>query len=50
MLKILADRNPPAHLLLGPDAVKLVTEKFDALKAEIDIYRELSISTEFDAA
>jgi NAD(P)-dependent dehydrogenase (short-subunit alcohol dehydrogenase family) len=49
MLTILADPNPPAHLLLGPDAVKLVEEKLDALKAEIEAYRSLSISTDFDA-
>jgi NAD(P)-dependent dehydrogenase (short-subunit alcohol dehydrogenase family) len=49
MLKILADPNPPAHLLLGQDAVKLVTEKLDALKAEIETYRELSMSTDFDS-
>ncbi len=48
MLKILADPNPPAHLLLGPDAVKLVTEKLDALKAEIEAWRDLSESTDFD--
>jgi NAD(P)-dependent dehydrogenase (short-subunit alcohol dehydrogenase family) len=49
MLTILADPNPPAHLLLGPDAVKLVEEKLDALKAEIEAYRSLSTSTDFDA-
>ncbi|AEU35205.1 oxidoreductase [Granulicella mallensis] len=49
MLTILADPNPPAHLLLGPDAVKLVEEKLDSLKAEIEAYRSLSISTDFDA-
>jgi NAD(P)-dependent dehydrogenase (short-subunit alcohol dehydrogenase family) len=49
MLTILADPNPPAHLLLGLDAVKLVEEKLDALKAEIEAYRSLSISTDFDA-
>ncbi len=48
MLKILGDQNPPAHLLLGPDAVKLVTEKLDALKAEIEAWRDLSVSTDFD--
>jgi NAD(P)-dependent dehydrogenase (short-subunit alcohol dehydrogenase family) len=49
MLTILADPNPPAHLLLGPDAVKLVEEKLNALKAEIEAYRSLSVSTDFDA-
>jgi NAD(P)-dependent dehydrogenase (short-subunit alcohol dehydrogenase family) len=50
MLTILADPNPPAHLLLGPDAVKLIEEKLDALRAEINAYRSLSMSTDFDVA
>jgi NAD(P)-dependent dehydrogenase (short-subunit alcohol dehydrogenase family) len=47
MLSILDNPNPPAHLLLGTDAVKLVEEKLAALKAEIDAYRLLSTSTDF---
>jgi NAD(P)-dependent dehydrogenase (short-subunit alcohol dehydrogenase family) len=48
MLRIIDDDNPPAHRLLGPDAVRLVTEKFTAHLAEIEAWRELSISTDFD--
>ncbi|WP_263358118.1 oxidoreductase [Acidicapsa ligni] len=48
MLTIIAYPNPPAHLLLGPDAVKFVIDKLDALKAEIEAWRDLSISTNFD--
>lgn len=48
MLTILGDPNPQAHLLLGPDAVQFVEEKLAALKKEIDTYRSLSMSTDFD--
>jgi hypothetical protein len=42
--------NNAAYGMLGPDAVKLVAEKLDALKAEIETYRGLSMSTQFDYA
>ncbi len=45
MLRILAEPNPPAHLLLGPDAVKAVTDKLTSLQAEIETWRSLSEST-----
>jgi NAD(P)-dependent dehydrogenase (short-subunit alcohol dehydrogenase family) len=48
MLQIMDEPNPPAHLLLGPDAVKLVVEKLDALRQEIESWRSLSESTDFD--
>jgi NAD(P)-dependent dehydrogenase (short-subunit alcohol dehydrogenase family) len=47
MLTIIASDNPPAHLLLGADAVRLVGEKLDTLKAEIDAWKALSLSTDF---
>lgn len=48
MLTILADPNPPGHLLLGSIADQLVGKKLDALISEIAQYRELSISTDAD--
>jgi len=48
ILTLVASDNPPAHLLLGRDAVGLVREKFGALKAEIDAWEKLSFSTDFD--
>ncbi|WP_158803032.1 MULTISPECIES: oxidoreductase [unclassified Acidisoma] len=48
ILKLVASDNPPAHLLLGPDAVTLVDAKLLALQAEIDAWRGLSMSTDFD--
>ncbi|HLX03498.1 MAG TPA: oxidoreductase [Trinickia sp.] len=47
MLKLVASENPPMHLLLGRDAVTLVREKLSALKAEIDAWEAVSVSTDF---
>jgi NAD(P)-dependent dehydrogenase (short-subunit alcohol dehydrogenase family) len=47
LLKLVAAENPPAHLFLGTDALKLVAEKLDALKAEIAAWEEVSRSTDF---
>ncbi|WP_206997987.1 oxidoreductase [Trinickia mobilis] len=46
MLKLVASDNPPMHLLLGRDAVTLVREKLGALKAEIDAWEAVSVSTD----
>jgi NAD(P)-dependent dehydrogenase (short-subunit alcohol dehydrogenase family) len=48
ILTLVESENPPAHLLLGPDAVKLVREKLDALTSEIETWEKLSLSTDFD--
>jgi NAD(P)-dependent dehydrogenase (short-subunit alcohol dehydrogenase family) len=48
ILTLVASDNPPAHLLLGRDAVGLVREKLGALKAEINAWEKLSFSTDFD--
>ncbi len=47
MLKLVAAENPPAHLFLGTDALQLVAEKLEALKAEIAAWEEVSRSTDF---
>lgn len=47
ILKVIESKNPPAHLLLGPDAVKNVRENLDRLKAEIDAWEKVSVSTNF---
>ena len=46
MLKVAMSDNPPAHLLLGSDAVRLVDEKMKALQADFDTWRDLSLSTD----
>ena len=43
---LVAMEKPPAHLLLGTDALRLVSEKLDALRSEIEAHRELTLSTD----
>jgi NAD(P)-dependent dehydrogenase (short-subunit alcohol dehydrogenase family) len=49
MLDIIAASDPPVHFLLGNDAVKLVNEKLDALRAELRAWESLSTSTDFSS-
>lgn len=46
LLELVAAENPPAHLLLGSDALQLVGEKIEALKAEIAAWESVSRSTD----
>lgn len=39
--------NPPAHLLLGSDALKLVEEKLAALRSEMEAWKGVTLSTDF---
>jgi NAD(P)-dependent dehydrogenase (short-subunit alcohol dehydrogenase family) len=48
ILQVVEAKDPPAHLLLGPDAVRLVDEKLAALQADFATWREVSLSTDFD--
>ena len=48
ILQLVEAKDPPAHLLLGPDAVKLVGEKLTALQAELKAWEQVSLSTDFD--
>ena len=47
LLKLLATENPPVHLLLGSDALKLVREKIDSLASEISVWEDVTLSTDF---
>jgi NAD(P)-dependent dehydrogenase (short-subunit alcohol dehydrogenase family) len=49
MLTLIEAENPPMHLLLGSDALRLVREKLDFLKSEIDAWEKLTLSTDVDA-
>ncbi|QNI05839.1 SDR family NAD(P)-dependent oxidoreductase [Mycobacterium kubicae] len=40
--------NPPVHLLLGSDCVQAVEEKIQQLRADIDAWRSVSLSTDHD--
>jgi NAD(P)-dependent dehydrogenase (short-subunit alcohol dehydrogenase family) len=48
ILQAVASPAPPAHLLLGPDAHRLVTEKLQALQAEIKAWESAPLATNFD--
>ncbi len=50
MLRIVEAPTPPAHLLLGSDAVKAVREKLAALQEELSAWESLSLSTDFTPA
>jgi NAD(P)-dependent dehydrogenase (short-subunit alcohol dehydrogenase family) len=46
MLAAIAADQPPAHLLLGSDALGLVREKLSALDNEIRVWEHLTVSTD----
>jgi NAD(P)-dependent dehydrogenase (short-subunit alcohol dehydrogenase family) len=46
MLKVALLVDPPAHLLLGSDAVRLVDEKMKSLQAEFEAWKSVSLSTD----
>jgi len=47
ILKLIGTENPPAHLLLGTDALTLVREKLKRYAAEIDAWEEVTRSTDY---
>ena len=47
LLKLLATENPPVHLPLGSDALKLVREKIVSLASEITAWEDVTLSTDF---
>ncbi|BBU30973.1 short-chain dehydrogenase/reductase [Burkholderia sp. THE68] len=46
MLVAIAAVNPPMHLLLGSDALRLVREKLSALEREISDWEDVTVSTD----
>jgi NAD(P)-dependent dehydrogenase (short-subunit alcohol dehydrogenase family) len=50
LLAIVAHPSPPAHLLLGKDALELVRSKLKALTSEIDTWETLTRSTDYEQA
>lgn len=46
MLDVIDDPSPPAHLLLGSDAIDLVRQKLSNLTADIDRWEAVSRSTD----
>jgi NAD(P)-dependent dehydrogenase (short-subunit alcohol dehydrogenase family) len=49
VLKLVETEHPPVHLVLGSDALKLVSEKLVAMQEEVAAWREVSRSTDFSA-
>jgi NAD(P)-dependent dehydrogenase (short-subunit alcohol dehydrogenase family) len=49
LLKLLATENPPVHLLLGSDALRLVREKINSLAGELTAWEDVTLSTDFDS-
>lgn len=46
MLEVIESSNPPAHLLLGSDALALVRQNIESFSAEIDRWETLTQSTD----
>ena len=47
VVKLVNSDSPPAHLLLGSDAMKLVDQKLADLRAEYDAWKAVTMSTDF---
>ncbi|SDQ04469.1 oxidoreductase [Quadrisphaera sp. DSM 44207] len=50
IITAVASPQPPSLLLLGTDALTALTGVLDAQRAELEAWRELSASTDFDAS
>ena len=48
LFKLSRNPNPPLHLLLGPDAYQLVIDQRKKEKDEINTWKEITLSTNFD--
>jgi hypothetical protein len=47
ILKVVEANDPPIHLLLGSDALKLARDKLNSLGKEIDTWESVTRSTEY---
>jgi len=47
LVRITEDKNPPVHLLMGPDAYQSVTEKRKGEDAEFEAWKHVTVSTDF---
>jgi NAD(P)-dependent dehydrogenase (short-subunit alcohol dehydrogenase family) len=48
IIEVVAAPHPPSLLLLGPDALATATAVLDAQRAEVEEWRELATSTDFE--
>lgn len=49
IIHIAAEQRPPLHLFLGEDAYKLAYGKIEALKSELEKWKEVTVSTAIEA-
>ncbi|PSL24243.1 oxidoreductase [Dyadobacter jiangsuensis] len=49
MIRIAEEANPPLHLILGEDAFGLANAKINAFSSELENWKSVSVSTNFDA-
>jgi NAD(P)-dependent dehydrogenase (short-subunit alcohol dehydrogenase family) len=49
LLDLVEAENPPVHLILGADALRLVRDRTAAFLAELDAWEAVSLSTEYGA-
>lgn len=49
MIRIAGEANPPLHLILGEDAFGLAQTKIAAFSEELENWKSVSVSTNFDA-
>ncbi|MCY7321153.1 MAG: SDR family NAD(P)-dependent oxidoreductase [Phormidesmis sp. CAN_BIN36] len=50
MIQVVETENPPLRLALGEDAVNGITQKLESMKAELEAWKDVSISTAFEGA
>jgi NAD(P)-dependent dehydrogenase (short-subunit alcohol dehydrogenase family) len=48
MIQVVESDNPPLRLALGDDAVNVIAQKLDAMKAELEAWKPVSLSTAFE--
>ncbi|RRB00142.1 oxidoreductase [Larkinella rosea] len=49
LIQIASEANPPLHLFLGQDAYDLAYAKMDAVKSDLETWKDLTVSTGFEA-
>ncbi|MBC7796807.1 MAG: hypothetical protein H7Z37_08040 [Pyrinomonadaceae bacterium] len=50
LIKVAADANPPLHLFLGTDAYNAANQKIAAVQRDLENWKSLTISTDFEDA
>jgi NAD(P)-dependent dehydrogenase (short-subunit alcohol dehydrogenase family) len=47
LVRIVEDKNPPVHLLMGPDAYAMVVERRKAEGIEMEAWKDVTVNTNF---